>query len=150
MMNTLHSNSIDRIDRKILSNLLVNGRESIANMARNVGLSRTAVAERITRMEKSGVIEGYTAKIGTQKSATMTSCYLLIKCENGWKKKVCDSLREIPEIKSISVVGGGFDIITLLEAASLHLMNELCDEAENIVGIKELHTTVVFHSPICR
>ncbi|MCM0150202.1 Lrp/AsnC family transcriptional regulator [Photobacterium galatheae] len=149
-MSTLHSNTVDRIDRKILSSLLINGRESIANMARSVGLSRTAVAERISRMEKSGVIEGYTARIGTKKNADLTNCYLLIKCKNGWKKKVCDSLREIPEIKTISVVGGGFDIITLLEASSLHVMNELCDEAENIPGIKELHSTVVFHSPTCR
>ncbi|TOP58854.1 AsnC family transcriptional regulator, partial [Vibrio parahaemolyticus] len=47
----------------MLSSLLTNGRESIANLSRNIGLSRTAVAERINRLEKTGIIKGYTAQI---------------------------------------------------------------------------------------
>ncbi|WP_140295980.1 Lrp/AsnC family transcriptional regulator, partial [Vibrio parahaemolyticus] len=54
---------LDKLDRKILSSLLTNGRESIANLSRNIGLSRTAVAERINRLEKTGIIKGYTAQI---------------------------------------------------------------------------------------
>ncbi|MCC4790615.1 AsnC family transcriptional regulator, partial [Vibrio splendidus] len=63
MMSNISLQGLDKLDRKILSNLLSNGRESIANLSRNIGLSRTAVAERINRLEKTGIIKGYTAQI---------------------------------------------------------------------------------------
>lgn len=64
MISNMTLQGLDKLDRKILSSLLTNGRESIANLSRNIGLSRTAVAERINRLEKTGIIKGYTAQIG--------------------------------------------------------------------------------------
>ena len=63
MISNMTLQGLDKLDRKILSSLLSNGRESIANLSRNIGLSRTAVAERINRLEKTGIIKGYTAQI---------------------------------------------------------------------------------------
>ncbi|MDF4290255.1 AsnC family transcriptional regulator, partial [Vibrio parahaemolyticus] len=63
MISNMTLQGLDKLDRKILSSLLTNGRESIANLSRNIGLSRTAVAERINRLEKTGIIKGYTAQI---------------------------------------------------------------------------------------
>lgn len=142
--------SLDKLDRKIVSSLLSNGRESIANLSRHIGLSRTAIAERINRLERTGIIKGYTAQIRLDNDEPQTACFLLIMCGKGQKTNVCEYLKGIPEIKLSSIVGGSFDIIALMEASSLHKIHMLCDEIENIPGIDQLKTTVVLHQPINR
>ncbi|MDF4716241.1 AsnC family transcriptional regulator, partial [Vibrio parahaemolyticus] len=81
MISNMTLQGLDKLDRKILSSLLTNGRESIANLSRNIGLSRTAVAERINRLEKTGIIKGYTAQIRIESDGRKAASYLLISCE---------------------------------------------------------------------
>jgi len=55
---------MDEIDRNILSALELNARISTSDLARKLGIARTTVQSRIDRMEQSGVIRGYTIKLG--------------------------------------------------------------------------------------
>lgn len=50
-------------DRQLLGLLQANAREPTASLARKLGVSRSAVQERITRLEKAGVITGYSVRI---------------------------------------------------------------------------------------
>ncbi|MDF4588458.1 AsnC family transcriptional regulator, partial [Vibrio parahaemolyticus] len=75
MISNMTLQGLDKLDRKILSSLLTNGRESIANLSRNIGLSRTAVAERINRLEKTGIIKGYTAQIRIESDGRKAASY---------------------------------------------------------------------------
>lgn len=149
-MSNMNLQGLDKLDRRIISNLLSNGRESIANLSRNVGLSRTAVAERINRLEKTGIIKGYTAQIRMGDNNENASSYLLISCNKGKKDSVSDGLKEIPEVKMTSIVGGTYDIICLIEAPDLHQIHYLCSEIESLSGIKDVKNTIVLHQPVCR
>ena len=62
-MNRNAAVQLDRIDRNILSALVRSGRLSMAELASRVGLSKTPVQARVRRLEKDGVIRGYTALI---------------------------------------------------------------------------------------
>ncbi|MFA0115930.1 Lrp/AsnC family transcriptional regulator [Vibrio sp. 10N.261.46.E11] len=150
MMSNISLQGLDKLDRKILSNLLSNGRESIANLSRTIGLSRTAVAERINRLEKTGIIKGYTAQVRVENDGRKAASYLLISCEKGKKNDVSDALKELPEVRLTSIVGGTYDIISLIEAPDLQSIHHLCNEIESFHGIRSLNTTVVLHQPISR
>ncbi|GLT16498.1 transcriptional regulator [Vibrio zhanjiangensis] len=150
MMSTTNLQGLDKLDRKILSSLLSNGRESIANLSRNIGLSRTAVAERISRLEKTGIIKGYTAQIRVEKDGRSASSYLLISCEKGKKNNVTEALKELPEVRVTSIVGGAYDIIALIEAPDLQSIHTLCNEIESFSGIESLNNTVILHEPVRR
>ena len=69
MKNGLLSNraadppKLDATDRKIIGELTTDGRVSLAELGRRVSLSPPAVAERVQRLERSGVITGYRAEI---------------------------------------------------------------------------------------
>ncbi len=147
---TSNLQNLDKLDRKIISSLLSNARESIANLSRNVGLSRTAVAERIHRLEKTGVIKGYTAQIRVENNGNNASCYLIILCEKGKKTDVIAFLKEIPEVRSTSVVGGEYDILALLEASNLQSIHHLANEIEGFSGIKSVQTKVILYQPFNR
>lgn len=55
--------AMDEIDRRILSLLRRNGRASYASVGAEVGLSPHGAADRIRRLERAGVITGYTANV---------------------------------------------------------------------------------------
>ena len=68
----------------------------------------------------------------------------------GQKDAVSDALKEIPEVKNISIVGGTYDIISLIEAPDLHRIHHLSSEIESIPGIKEVKSIIVLHQPVSR
>ena len=68
----------------------------------------------------------------------------------GQKDYVSEALKEIPEVKMTSIVGGTYDIISLIEAPDLHRIHFISSEIESIPGIKEVKSTIVLHQPVCR
>ena len=67
----MHINGLDEKDNEIVNLLLKDGRMSYSDIGEVVGLSRTAVKNRITALENSGIIGGYRAVINPQESPEM-------------------------------------------------------------------------------
>lgn len=65
-MNSKHKRKLDKIDLNILKTLQENGRISYVDLADIVGLSTTPCMERVKRLEKDGLIQGYYARINPQ------------------------------------------------------------------------------------
>src|SRR5919107_35670 len=59
--------ALDDVDRRVLDELLRDGRAAYAELGREVGLSASAVAERVRRLEESGVITGYACEVDAEK-----------------------------------------------------------------------------------
>jgi Lrp/AsnC family transcriptional regulator, leucine-responsive regulatory protein len=74
---------IDDIDVKILEALQENARISIRELAKKINLSPPSVAERVRKMEDSGVIEGYTIRINHKELGLMIDCILEVTMKNG-------------------------------------------------------------------
>ena len=64
-------------DRRLLTLLRANARESTASIARKLGASRTTVQERINRLEKSGAIAGYTLRTSEELGKVLSALVLL-------------------------------------------------------------------------
>lgn len=60
------SPNLDEIDRKLIFALQINVRESVALLARKLGIARTTVTSRIAQLEKTKVITGYGVRLGQQ------------------------------------------------------------------------------------
>jgi Lrp/AsnC family leucine-responsive transcriptional regulator len=54
---------LDRLDWRIIEQLQVNSRQPLAKLGRAIGLSQPAISERVKRLEKAGIIEGYSARV---------------------------------------------------------------------------------------
>ncbi|MGI9464738.1 MAG: Lrp/AsnC family transcriptional regulator, partial [Aestuariivirgaceae bacterium] len=57
---------LTRKDEELIALLKLNARESVASLARKLGLSRTTVQDRLKRLEEQRVIEGYSVKLSEQ------------------------------------------------------------------------------------
>jgi Lrp/AsnC family leucine-responsive transcriptional regulator len=76
---TFQESALDKYDRMLLSALLENGRASYADLARKVNLSAPAVAERVAKLEPSGVITGYQAKVDLSKMGLPIQCVIELR-----------------------------------------------------------------------
>mgnify|MGYP001765051926 CR=1 FL=1 len=81
----------DETDRKILSLLAENGRQSVKELARRIGLSRSATQERLARLEREGAIAGYTIRRNEHGNGAVAA-YMFVKT----RQALCDDLAPLP------------------------------------------------------
>ena len=93
--------NIDDIDRKIISELNMNGRKSYTDLAKTIGLSRVAVQGRVNTLIELGVIERFTAVINPEKIGIQVSAFFNVEVEPKHLHEVADQLSEEPYVTSL-------------------------------------------------
>ena len=68
----------DDVDRQLIGLLLANGRASATELAKKLGIGRTTVHERIARLEKSGLISGYSAILSQDPFGETTQAMVML------------------------------------------------------------------------
>lgn len=141
---------LDHIDRQLISLLQVNSRESIAELARKLSIARTTVIARIDRLEKTGIITGYTIKLGQDVLTHEINAYVGISLDPKLSKDVIKQLEKIPEISLLYAVSGEFDYVAWMRAATPEQLNILLDEIGDLKGVIKTTTSVALAKIIDR
>jgi len=139
--------SLDKLDRKILQLLQQDGRISMKDLAEQVGLSITPTTERVKRMERDGVINGYHARL----NPAALGATLLVFVEITLNQKSASHFEQfrrevlrIPEVQECHLVSGDFDYLI---KARIHEMAEyrklLGDMLLNLPGAAQSKSYVV-------
>ncbi|TDR82894.1 winged helix-turn-helix transcriptional regulator [Paludibacterium purpuratum] len=145
----------DKIDLKILQLLQNNGRISLTDLAEKVGLSTTPCTERVRRLEREGVIEGYFARLNPH----MLSASLLVFVEIKLSAKSGDifdafrrEVQNIPEILECHLVSGEFDYLIKARIPDMSMYRELlgnillklpaANESRSYVVMEEIKETL--------
>ena len=136
---------MDDLDWKILSLLQHNGRMTYTDLSRQVNLSVPAVTERVKRMEESGVIEGYSARINPVAAGYAMQSLIGITVPQPAKSKFLKFLETIPEVLECHHVTGADSYIMLLVAVSLADLERLIERI-NVYG--ETRTSLVMSTPL--
>ncbi len=132
----------DGLDRDLIARLQANARESTANLARKLGMARTTVVARIARLERDGVLVGYTARLGGA-AASGVMAYVGIVQSPKSAREVQRALERLPELRQLSSVSGEFDCLALLRAESTQRLDALLDQIGAIEGVLRTTTSVV-------
>ena len=130
-------------DRKLLALLRADARESTASIARKLGASRTTIQERIRRLEKSGVIAGYTVRIADNVGARMLAAQVLLNVSARHAERVARDLKALPSVTSLRAVSGVFDYVAAVEAESTGELDAQLDRIGQMSGIERTQTLVV-------
>ena len=133
----------DSLDRELIALLQVNARESVANLGRKLGVARTTVLARLARLEASGVIVGYTAKLGSEAADAGVQAYVGISINPKLQRDVIRRLTRLPELRQLASVSGEFDYIALLRAPTTVRLDALLDEIGELEGVLRTTTSVV-------
>lgn len=106
--------NLDRIDKNILMELQKNGRVSNVDLSKLVGLSPTPCLERVKRLEKQGIIEGYKAVVNAEKVGASLLVFVEITLEKTAQDVFSDfsnSVKTFDEILDCYLVSGSFDYL---------------------------------------
>jgi Lrp/AsnC family transcriptional regulator, leucine-responsive regulatory protein len=138
---------IDRTDRKIIGELTADGRVSLAELGRRVSLSSPAVAERVQRLERSGVITGYRAEIDPRMLGYQLTAIVRIKPAPGQLPRIPELAAAIPEIGECHRITGE-DCFYL--KVFLRSIDELGTLLDRFLVYGETTTSLINASPIPR
>src|SRR5580658_6517125 len=113
---------LDDLDRQIVAALRANGRLSMRALAAELHISRANAYARVDRLEKAGVITGYSATINPQKYGYGLSAYVFLNIAQQSWQRVGSQVLGIPGVQHATLVSGEHDIMLLVrvrDAASL-------------------------------
>ena len=108
------SDRIDDLDRKILAELQADASQSLDEIARKVGSSKTPVWNRIKRMKETGVITRQTAILDAEALGLEACFFVLVRTsehEADWQRRFLDVLRRRPEVLEAHRLAGDIDYI---------------------------------------
>lgn len=148
-MNRLRyeNGGLDGTDVKILRALAADARLPVAELARAIGLSPPSVAERIKRLEESGVIQGYTLEIDAASLGLPLTAWIRIRPMPGKLKRVADVLRGIPEIVECDRITGEDCFIARAHVKSIQALEKLIDQ---VMPDAMTNTSIVQSSPVAK
>lgn len=134
---------ISPADEQLLCVLRENARASTADIARKLGLSRTTVQNRISRLEAQGVIRGYTVRIDDELERSRIRAHILITLRPKQMPSVVKALQAMPEVRVLYSISGGFDLIAQAVAGSVGEMDVLTDAIGAIDGVERTTTSII-------
>lgn len=137
----------DDTDRKILGELTTDGRVSFAELGRRVSLSPPAVAERVQRLERVGVITGYRAEVDPRCLGYVMTAIVRIKPAPGQLPRIPELAAEIPEIGECHRITGEDCFILKVHLRSIDDLSALLDR---FLVYGETSTSLINASPIPR
>jgi Lrp/AsnC family transcriptional regulator, leucine-responsive regulatory protein len=135
--------ALDELDGRILALLEANGRESATKLAAKVGLSRSAVQERVARLEREGVIQGYTIRRGGEARPAGVDAYLTLKLSGPVCPRIAPQLRDLPEVLRIESLAGELDMLIRVRAADLGALSALRERIAHIPEVRSVTTAPV-------
>jgi len=136
---------IDQIDEKIVGELLEDGRLPIAELGRRVNLSSPAVAERVKRLERTGVITGYRALVDPRALGYELLAIVRVKPAPRQLPKIPELAAEIPQVVECHRITGE-DCFYL--KVYLRSIDELSGLLDQFLVYGETTTSIVNSTPI--
>jgi len=137
--------AIDATDRLLLGELQEDGRMSLAELGRRVGLSAPAVADRLQRLEVAGAILGYRAQVDPRALGFSLTAVIRIRPAPRELGKVADLARDTPEVVECSRITGDDCYLMRVHLRDVEHMEEVIDRFA-VYG--QTTTSIVQSSPV--
>ncbi|HLU74381.1 MAG TPA: Lrp/AsnC family transcriptional regulator [Nonomuraea sp.] len=138
---------MEEIDRRIVALLARDGRMSFTELARETGLSVSAVHQRVRRLEKRGVVRGYAAIIDHDAVGLPLTAFVSIKpIDPAAPDDAPDRLAHLTAIEACHSVAGDESYILKVRVASPVALEELLQQIRAAANVST-RTTVVLSTP---
>lgn len=134
---------LDDLDRKLLALLSADARVSRRQLAKALHMSPPGISERIARLERAGVIQGYAVKIGWA-ALGYVSVYLSVAVIPGADQgQIIQSLNALPEVEDVVLIAGSLDMLARMRVRDhSHLRELLLSRIFQIDGLQKTETLI--------
>jgi DNA-binding Lrp family transcriptional regulator len=137
-------------ESQLLRLLQENSRRTISDLASELGLSRATVQHTMERLERKGVIQGYTIKINPHYQQQQVSAYIMISVV---PKKTADIIRQIhkhPQLDMLCTISGQYDLIAKVTEATTEALDKSIDDIATLDGVEQTLSHIVLSKKVDR
>ena len=146
-LSAYEANLLDEINLRLLRELDAEGRLGMAELGRRIGMSAPAVAERVQRLERAGVITGYRADIDPAALGFPVSAVVRIRPSPGQLQRVREIAAETPEVGECYRITGEDCYLMRLHLRSIDDLEEVLDR---FTPHGQTTTSIVHSTPVPR
>jgi Lrp/AsnC family transcriptional regulator, regulator for asnA, asnC and gidA len=135
------SSGLDHIDEKIISIFKANSREPFVEIAKEVGLSESAVRRRVKNLIDTKTIKRFTIELNNENK---TSAITLISVTStADTSAVSNALMSLNGVEVIYEITGQYDIAAIISSSSVIEINRCIDDVRRIEGVSDTNTVIV-------
>jgi DNA-binding Lrp family transcriptional regulator len=135
---------MDSIDQRIVALMREDARRSFKNIGRRVSLSAPAVKRRVDRLERDGVIKGYTTTVDHSAFGWNAHAFVELFCEGGMSgTEVREAVMDHPEVEAAYTVAGAPSAILHLRAEDNQHLEQALERIRDTKGVLRTETQIV-------
>jgi len=134
---------MDDTDHRLIALLRQDGRASVASLAKELGVARGTVQNRMARLEHDGIIVGYTVRLKPQVEETGIRAFTTIAVEGNLTDEVIGTLRGDPAISSLHSTNGRWDIVAELHTESLEEFDRVLARIRQVEGVASTESSLL-------
>ncbi|SDI10942.1 Lrp/AsnC family transcriptional regulator, leucine-responsive regulatory protein [Lutimaribacter saemankumensis] len=144
----IETDQLDRIDHRILRILSADGRISIADLARQVGLSKSPAQVRVRKLQEHGYVLGYRAMLNPAKLGLDHVAFAEVKLTDTTEKALSAfnaAVMKVPEIEECHMIAGSFDYLIKVRTADIQSYRQVLGEVISAlphVGATSTHVSM--------
>ena len=133
----------DTLDRELIHLLQKNSRASITHLAKTLQVSRATAQDRLTKLERQGIITGYTVNLSPDFEQHMISAHTMIIADPKKQRHVASQLKAMAAVAALYSVNGEYDFLALLHEPSTHELNSQLEVIGEIDGVVRTSTLLL-------
>ncbi len=133
---------MDDLDNGILALLGADARISVATLARKLKVARSTIQARLERLETTGVIAGYTVKLGEAARQGRLRASVLLTIEPRAQAAILARLKSIPEVERVFSTSGRVDLLLQVATANTSVLDTVLDQIGQMAGVKSSESLI--------
>ncbi|RAK67896.1 AsnC family transcriptional regulator [Phenylobacterium kunshanense] len=134
---------MDDLDQRLIALLRADSRTPAATLAKALKVSRGTVQNRIERLLRTGVVQGFTIKTRPDVDAGRVRAVMTIAIEGERSGAVVKALKGFPEVAAVHTTNGRWDLVAELDVESLGAFSLALDRIRQIEGIASTETSIL-------
>jgi len=142
--------ALDDLDQKLLAALAANSSTPTSQLARRFKVARSTVQARIERLEREGVIAGYTVRLGQALTLRRIRATALLQVEPRATPQILQRLKAMPEVEAAHTTTGRFDLILQIAADTTQALDDTLDRIGAIPGVRATESLIHLTTKIDR
>ena len=136
--------------RRLLGLLRKNARLAVTDLAKTLEVSRSSVYAHLERLERSGVIAGYTVLLGAHYEQRLIRAQVMIKILPKFSRAMEKQLTAMPALVALHAISGEYDMIAVIESENVAMLNNVIDDIGNLEGVEKTTSSILLTSKTFR
>lgn len=137
-------------DQHLIALLRDNARMPVSEIARHLNVSRTAAQVRLEKLERTGVIAGYTLRLSSSFEKNRVRALVMIKLPPSNRALVEIALAKIPALQTLHSISGIYDLAAEISAPSVGELDQVIDIIGQLDGVADTQSSIILSTKLER